>query len=183
MAWRFVNWGYAYESYKKKLKGFFLLLFIKYLPFINSTFWPVPSLFMPLFSEFYPLPSTLLLSINFQPRSLTPRACSKFLHPSLFSFKVLAFFPSLFLGSKMGFSHLLNTEASLTNFRATYGVPKDVEVVYCYEGNITLKRHPQVVFFFSINGYLRRGGQVSRGPLHLGFIGWVLTNFLPIFTE
>ena len=48
----------------------------------------------------------------------------------------------------MGFSHLLNTEASLTNFRATYGVPKDVEVVYCYEGNITLKRHPQVVFFF-----------------------------------
>ena len=71
----------------------------------------------------------------------------------------------------MGFSHLLNTEASLTNFRATYGVPKDVEVVYCYEGNITLKRHPQVVFFFSINGYLRRGGQVSRGPLHLGFIG------------
>jgi len=39
----------------------------------------------------------------------------------------------------MGYSHLLNTEASLTNFRATYGVPKDVEVAYCHKGNIALE--------------------------------------------
>ena len=47
----------------------------------------------------------------------------------------------------MGYSHLLNIEASLVNFRATYNAPKDVEVSYCHEGNIALERHPQVVFF------------------------------------
>ena len=57
----------------------------------------------------------------------------------------------------MGFSHLLNTEASLTNFRAVYGVLGDVEVAYCHKGDITLQRRPQVVFF-SLNGYPRRKG-------------------------
>ena len=48
----------------------------------------------------------------------------------------------------MGFSHLLNTETSLTNFRVVYNVPGDVEVAYCHEGDIALQRRPQVVFFF-----------------------------------
>ena len=56
----------------------------------------------------------------------------------------------------MGYSHLLNTEASLTNFRATYGVPKDVEVAYCHKGNIALKWCPQVVFF-PLMAILERG--------------------------
>ena len=47
----------------------------------------------------------------------------------------------------MGYSHLLNTKASLVNFRASYNVPEDVEVSYCHEGNIALERRPQVVFF------------------------------------
>jgi len=42
----------------------------------------------------------------------------------------------------MGYSNLLNTEASLTNFRAVYDVPEDVEVAYCHEGNIALERCP-----------------------------------------
>ena len=46
------------------------------------------------------------------------------------------------LVSKMGYSHLLNTEASLTNFKATYNVFEDVEVAYCHEGNITLEQRP-----------------------------------------
>ena len=48
----------------------------------------------------------------------------------------------------MGFSHLLNTEASLANFRAVYDIPGHVEVAYCYEGDIALQQHPHVVFFF-----------------------------------
>ena len=48
----------------------------------------------------------------------------------------------------MGFSHLLNTETSLTNFRVVYDVPGDVEVAYCHEGDIALQWRPQVVFFF-----------------------------------
>ena len=39
----------------------------------------------------------------------------------------------------MGYSHLLNIEASLAIFRATYNVPEDVEVSYCHEGNIALE--------------------------------------------
>ena len=39
----------------------------------------------------------------------------------------------------MGFSHLLNTEVSLVNFRMTYNVLEDVEVSYCHEGNIALE--------------------------------------------
>ena len=46
----------------------------------------------------------------------------------------------------MGFSHLLDTEAALANFRARFVVPNDVEVAYCHEDNIALERRPYVVF-------------------------------------
>ena len=48
----------------------------------------------------------------------------------------------------MGYSHLLNTEATLTNFRAVYNIPRDIDVAYCHEGDIALQRRPYVVFFF-----------------------------------
>ena len=48
----------------------------------------------------------------------------------------------------MGYSHLLDTEESLTNFRVVYDIPGDVDVAYCHEGDIVLQRHPYVVFFF-----------------------------------
>ena len=33
----------------------------------------------------------------------------------------------------MGYSHLLSLEASLANFRATYNVPRDVDIAYYHE--------------------------------------------------
>lgn len=39
----------------------------------------------------------------------------------------------------MGYSHLLNTEAFLVNFKATYNVLEGVEVSYYHEGNIALE--------------------------------------------
>ena len=39
----------------------------------------------------------------------------------------------------MGYSHLLNIEASLVNFRVTYNALEDVEVSYCHKGNIALR--------------------------------------------
>ena len=48
----------------------------------------------------------------------------------------------------MSFSHLLNTEAALPNFRAIYDILGDVEVIYCHEGDIALQLHFHVVFFF-----------------------------------
>ena len=38
----------------------------------------------------------------------------------------------------MGYSHFLSTEASLANFRAVYDIHGDVDVAYCYEGDIAL---------------------------------------------
>ena len=47
----------------------------------------------------------------------------------------------------MGYSHLLNTEATLVTFIAIYNVPEDINVSYCPEGNIAFEQRPQVVFF------------------------------------
>ena len=49
----------------------------------------------------------------------------------------------------MGYSHLLSSEASLASFRATYGVPGDVDIAYYHESDITLQRrlNPNVAFF------------------------------------
>ena len=46
----------------------------------------------------------------------------------------------------MGYSHLLDSEATLPNFRAVYNIPGDVDVAYCHEGDIALQRCPHVVF-------------------------------------
>ena len=76
--------------------------------------------------------------LSFSPESLS------FLEPIVssltHSFSLLKFFYLFILVSKMGYSHLLNTEASLTNFKATYNVFEDVEVAYCHEGNIALEQ-------------------------------------------
>ena len=47
----------------------------------------------------------------------------------------------------MGYSHLLDFEATLPNFRAVYNIPGDVYVAYYHEGDIALQRCPHVVFF------------------------------------
>ena len=47
----------------------------------------------------------------------------------------------------MGYSHLLDTEATLPSFRAAYNNPKDLEIAYCHEGDIALQRRPHVEFF------------------------------------
>ena len=64
----------------------------------------------------------------------------------------------------MGYSHLLDTEATLTNFRAIYNIPRDVDVAYCHEGDITLQRHPYVVFFFPLMAILEGGLDFSWTP-------------------
>ena len=66
----------------------------------------------------------------------------------------------------MGYPHLLNTEVSLTNFRAIYGVPKDVEVAYCHEGNNALEWRPHIVFF-PLMAILERGVRFPVDPLIL----------------
>jgi len=49
----------------------------------------------------------------------------------------------------MGYFYLLAPRAPLAAFRAAYGIPEDVDIAYCHEGNITLQRHagPNVAFF------------------------------------
>ena len=49
----------------------------------------------------------------------------------------------------MGYFYLLALGATLAAFRAAYGIPKDVDIAYCHEGNITLPRRagPNVASF------------------------------------
>ena len=83
----------------------------------------------------------------------------------------------------MGFSHLLDTEAALANFRAVFAIHNDVEVAYCHKGDIAFMTSPSSVF--SIDVYLRGQCQVSHGPFYylelLGFMAYVLTNFHSTF--
>ena len=47
----------------------------------------------------------------------------------------------------MRFAHLLDTEATLANFRAGFAIPNDIEISYCHEDNIALEQRPHVMFF------------------------------------
>ena len=47
----------------------------------------------------------------------------------------------------MGFSHLLDIEATLASFRVRFAIPNDVDVSYCHEDNIALEQCLHVVFF------------------------------------
>ena len=38
----------------------------------------------------------------------------------------------------MGYFHLLASEAALANFRAAFGIPRDVDITYFHESDITL---------------------------------------------
>lgn len=47
----------------------------------------------------------------------------------------------------MGFSYLLKTRADVESFKIRYNIPRDVEILYCHEGDIEDQRHADVVFF------------------------------------
>ena len=47
----------------------------------------------------------------------------------------------------MPFAYLLKTREDVESFRVRYNIPRDVEISYCHEGNITDQRLPHVVFF------------------------------------
>ena len=49
----------------------------------------------------------------------------------------------------MGYSHLLAPRTALANFREAYGVPEDINIAYCHEGDIALNKGsgPNVAFF------------------------------------
>ena len=66
----------------------------------------------------------------------------------------------------MGFDHLLDTEATLANFRARFSVPNDIEISYCHEDSIALERHPYVVFF-PLMAILEGGVRFPMDPLIL----------------
>ena len=66
----------------------------------------------------------------------------------------------------MSFSHFLDTEAALANFRGVFVIPNDVEVAYCHEGDIALQQRLQVVFF-PLMSILEGGVRFPVDPLLL----------------
>ena len=66
----------------------------------------------------------------------------------------------------MGFSHLLSSEASLANFRATYNVPGDVDIAYNHVGDINLHRRTSSnTVFFPPMAILEGGVRFPVDPL------------------
>jgi len=85
----------------------------------------------------------------------------------------------------MGYSHLLDSEVTLPNFRAVYNIPREVDVAYCHESDITLQRCPYAVFS-PLMAILEGGLDFPWTPLYsvpLGSTVYVLTNFCLIFTK
>ena len=69
----------------------------------------------------------------------------------------------------MGYSYLLSSEASLATFRVTYGVPEDVDIAYCHEGDIDIqRRHGVNTIFFPLMAVLEGGIRFPVDPLVIG---------------
>ena len=69
----------------------------------------------------------------------------------------------------MGYSHLLSSEASLATFRATYGVPEDVDIAYYHQGDIEIQRRRGTnMVFFPLMSILEGGIRFPVDPLVIG---------------
>ena len=69
----------------------------------------------------------------------------------------------------MGYSHLLSSEASLATFRAAYGIPEDVDIAYCHQGNIEIQRRRGTnIVFFPLMAILEGGIRFPVDPLVIG---------------
>ena len=66
----------------------------------------------------------------------------------------------------MGYTYLLNTEASLATFRQRFNIPDDMDVVYCYESEITFHRRANT-YFFLLMAILEGGVRFPVDPLLL----------------
>ena len=69
----------------------------------------------------------------------------------------------------MGYSHLLSSDASLATFRAAYGIPGDVDIAYCHQGDIEIQRHRGTnTVFFPLMSILEGGIRFLVDPLVIG---------------
>ena len=69
----------------------------------------------------------------------------------------------------MGYSYLLSSEASLATFRVAYGIPKDVDIAYCHQGDINIqRRHGTNTVFFPLMSILEGGIRFPVDPLVIG---------------
>ena len=69
----------------------------------------------------------------------------------------------------MGYSYLLSSEASLATFRATYGVPEDVDIAYYHQGDIEIQRcRGTNTVFFPLMSILEGGIRFPIDPLVIG---------------
>ena len=85
----------------------------------------------------------------------------------------------------MGYYHLLSSEAALATFRATYNIPKVIDIAYCHEGDIDIQRCSGVnTVFFPLMAILEDGVRFPVDPLiisTLRFYGLCPDQFPPNF--
>ena len=85
----------------------------------------------------------------------------------------------------MGYSHFLVYGASLATFRAIYGIPRDVDITYCHQGDIEIQRRRGTnIVFFPFMSILEGGIRFPIDPLVVGtlrFYGLCLDQLPPNF--
>ena len=69
----------------------------------------------------------------------------------------------------MRYFHLFASEAALADFRAAFGIPRDVDIAYCHESDIALHRrsNPNEAFF-PLMSILEGGVRFLVDPLIIG---------------
>ena len=65
----------------------------------------------------------------------------------------------------MGFSYLLKTNADVESFKARFDIPRDVNILYCHEGDIEDQRYH--VVFSPLMSILEGGVRFLVDPLLL----------------
>lgn len=83
----------------------------------------------------------------------------------------------------MPFAYLLKTKENVASFKASFNIPRDVEILYCDKGDIEDQRRPYVVFF-PLMSILEGGARFLVNPLllkTLSFYGLSLDQCLPNF--
>ena len=69
----------------------------------------------------------------------------------------------------MGYSHFLASDTSLATFMAAYGIPRDVDIAYCHQGDIEIQRlRGSNTVFFPLMSILEGGIRFPVDPLVIG---------------
>ena len=175
IVWRFANQSGTNVALNKGSLGFMPLhCEVLCAPSIYTPCCAFSSLLPYLLFEFSLCQAHILKALSshspWSPSFLRALVSFSFFLLALFSFHtiVIVILGVIFFRT-MGYSYLLSSKASLATFRVAYGIPKDVDIAYCHQGDIKIqRRHGTNTVFFPLMSILEGGIRFPVDPLVIG---------------